>query len=356
MRKYLWFSLIVVLFFFGVLFFASGTLLEKGSHKALDYLADRAADNGFEMIQPEFRDVEFLSARTVAWSGISTKLKLRKTPLFSAAQEISLKSERIVLNLENIWNRTFLLTAEGMNLAVKTIRGKTQSIEDRPALGRIEGQHLTLFFQLDFLKPQEIPTHLSWILKNIVNLLNEGRCSLVLAFSGVSTVSIRGKPFSIELSTELDNNQTIIIINEADVMAISEEFDLLRPLTLAEVKLLSRNPLRVPRLLEIMQYARKISTNEYQNNPLVPEDAFRHILWSYLLTREYGADFAMKVTDANEEGRTDNTQDDRLMDINNNRIGRNYAKAGYPETSLLSKLMYDPEVITSPEQVAERLR
>jgi hypothetical protein len=356
MRKYLWFSQIAVLFFLGGLFFASGTLLEKASLKALDYLATQAAGKGFELIQPEFRNVEFLSARTVAWNDVSTKLKLRKTSLFPSAQKVSLKSARMVLRLESIWDRTFLLTVEGMNLAANNIRGKSQSIEDRPSLGRIEGGHLTLFFQLDFLKPWEISTQLSWIFKNIVDLLNEGRCSLVLTFSGVSTVSIRGKPFNIELRTELDDYQTIIIIDEADVRVISQEFDLLRPLTLAEVELLSRNPLRAPRLLKIKQYARKVSTDEHQNDTAVPEDAFRHVLWSYLLTREYGADFAMKVTDAHEEGRTENTQEERLMDTNNNRIGRNYAKSGHPETSLLTMLMDDPEVITSPGQVAERLR
>ena len=97
-------------------------------------------------------------------------------------------------------------------------------------------------------------------------------------------------------------------------------------------------------------------SEEHQHDPAVPEDAFRHVLWSYLLTREYGVDFSMKVTDAHEEGRTENTRDEKLMDINNNRIGRNYAKSGYPETSLLAILMYDPEVITSLGQVAERLR
>lgn len=355
MRKYFWFLLIAVLFF-GGLFLASGALLEKGSHKALDYLTDRAVSYGFEIIQPEFRSVEFLSARTVAWNDVSTKLKLRKTPLFSSTQEVSLNSARIVLNLESVWDRTFLLTVEGMDLTAKNIRGKFQSIEDRPAWGRMEVRHLTFFFQLDFLKPWKTSTQLNWIFKNIVDLLNQGRCSLALTFSGVSTISIRGKPFTFKLRTELDDRRTIIIMDEADVRVISQEFDLLRPLTLAEVKLLSRNPLRAPRLLKIKQYARKVSTDEHQHDSVVPEDAFRHVLWSYLLTREYGADFAMRVTAAHEEGRTENTKDERLMDINNNRIGRNYAKSGYPETSLLAMLKDDPEVITSPGQVAEKLQ
>jgi hypothetical protein len=356
MRKCFWFSQIAVLFFLGGLFFFSGTLLEKGSLKALDYLASQAAGKGFELIQPEFRNVEFLSARAVAWNDVSTKLKLRKTPLFSSAQEVFLKSARIVLSLESIWERTFLLTVEEMNLAATNIHGKSQPIGDRPALGQIEGRHLTFFFQLDFLKPWETSTQLSWIFKNIVDLLNEGRSSLALTFSGVSTLWIRGKPFTVELRTELDDYQTIIIMDETDVRVISQKFDLLRPLTLAEVKLLSRNPLRAPRLLKIKQYARKVSTDAHLHDPAVPKDAFRHVLWSYLLTKEYGADFAMKVTDAHEEGRTENTRDERLMDINNNRIGRNYAKSGHPETSLLAILMYDPEVISSPGQVVEKLR
>ena len=356
MRKYLWVSLIAVLLFFGGLFLASGTLLEKGSRKALDYLVGRGASYGFELIRPDFRNVEALTAGAVAWNDVSARLKLRNTSLFSSAQEVSLTSGRIVLSLESFWDRTFLMTVEGMNLAFNNMYGKSQSEKDQPAWGRVEGRSLTLFFQLDFLKPWEISSQMSWIFENIVDLLNEGRCSLALSFSGVSTFSVRGKPFTAEFRTELEEWETIIIMDEADVRVISQEFDLLRPLTLAEVKLLSRNPIRVPRLIKIKQYAREVSTGEHEKDPAVPEDAYRHVLWSYLLTREYGTDFAKKVTDAHEEGRIGNTRDERLMDINNNRVGRDYAKTGYPESSILALLMYDPEVIISPGQVAGRLR
>jgi hypothetical protein len=265
-------------------------------------------------------------------------------------------SGKIVLSLESLLYRTFLMTVEGLNLALNNKYSMSRSEEDRPAWGRVEVRGLTLFFQLDFLKPWEISSQLSWIFKNIVDLLNEGRCSLALTFSGVSTFSVRGKPFTAELRTELEDWETIIVMDEADVRVISQEFDLRKPLTSAEVKLLSRNPLRAPRLIKIKQFARAVSTGEHEKDPAVPEDAYRHVLWSYLLTREYGPDFAKKVTDAHEEGRTGNTRDERLMDINNNRVGRDYAKSGYPETSILALLMYNPEVITSPGQVAGRLR
>ncbi len=99
MRKYFWFSLIAVLLFFGGLFLSSGTLLEKGSRKVIDSLVGRATSYGFELIQPDYRNVEILTAGTVAWNDVSTRVKLKNTPLFSSAQEVSMTSAKIVLSL-----------------------------------------------------------------------------------------------------------------------------------------------------------------------------------------------------------------------------------------------------------------
>jgi hypothetical protein len=80
----------------------------------------------------------------------------------------------------------------------------------------------------------------------------------------------------------------------------------------------------------------------------VPEDAYRHVLWSYLLTKEFGGAFAVEVTNAHETGKTGNTREERLMDINNNEIGREYARRGEEEQELLKLTLTDPRVIRKP--------
>ena len=80
----------------------------------------------------------------------------------------------------------------------------------------------------------------------------------------------------------------------------------------------------------------------------VPEDAYRHVLWSYLLTQEFDAEFAEKVTDAHEIGSTTNTEAEHRMDYNNNAVGRRYAAEGVAEPEVLSRVRRDPAVIRQP--------
>ncbi len=54
-------------------------------------------------------------------------------------------------------------------------------------------------------------------------------------------------------------------------------------------------------------------------------DAFRHGLWSYKLTKEYGPEYAKQVTDAYERSHGD-ASGSRLMDLDNNSVARTLAQ------------------------------
>ena len=120
-------------------------------------------------------------------------------------------------------------------------------------------------------------------------------------------------------------------------------------MTDAEIDVLADNPVRVPKLNKIRDHARSVSHKAYGGDPTVPEDAYRHTLWSFTLTNEYGPEFAQTVTDAHEIGATWNTEADHRMDYNNNKVGRDYAKAGVPESDILKRVLEDPAVIRSPQ-------
>jgi hypothetical protein len=79
----------------------------------------------------------------------------------------------------------------------------------------------------------------------------------------------------------------------------------------------------------------------------VPEDAYRHVLWSYLLTKKFGPEFAEIVTDAHETLPT-NTAAERRMDFHNNRIGRDYAQRGIRRERILWLVKNDVNVIRYP--------
>ena len=81
-------------------------------------------------------------------------------------------------------------------------------------------------------------------------------------------------------------------------------------------------------------------------NPLVPEGSYRHILWNYLLTRQFGAEFAKKVTDAHEIGDREGESDAiHRVDFHNNAIGIRYALEGIPEAEVLPRVLSDRNVV-----------
>jgi hypothetical protein len=70
------------------------------------------------------------------------------------------------------------------------------------------------------------------------------------------------------------------------------------------------------------------------------------VLWSFLLSKAFGPEFAEQITNAHEIGSVQfNTEADHQMDYNNNKVGRGYAKAGYMEGQILQMVKTDPQVI-----------
>ena len=116
-------------------------------------------------------------------------------------------------------------------------------------------------------------------------------------------------------------------------------------LSQAEIEFANKYSDKVPRIAEITRYAQSEAIMAKEKDPSVPEDAYRHILWGYLLTKEFGPAFAKEVTDTHEVGPTGNTPAEREMDYNNNAVGRGYATGGLPQSQIIERIKTDPRVI-----------
>ncbi|MEM9354433.1 MAG: hypothetical protein AAGA92_15615, partial [Planctomycetota bacterium] len=115
------------------------------------------------------------------------------------------------------------------------------------------------------------------------------------------------------------------------------------------IELIASMPLRTPRLLRIKNDAESTAKQAYEADESVPQDAYRHVLWNFLLTRAFDEQTAQAVTDAHEAGDTGNSKAEREMDYNNNAVGRRYAAEGVRRPEILEKLLSDPEVIRTAE-------
>ena len=127
-------------------------------------------------------------------------------------------------------------------------------------------------------------------------------------------------------------------------------------LTEPEIQVYSAYPMRSPKLFYVRNRARSISKLARQQDNRISRDAYRHLLWSYMLTKEYGPQFAEVVTSAHEEGETDNTEADHIMDYRNNDLGRMYALEGRGESDLRQLVLTDPRVIRSAREAQKFVR
>lgn len=141
--------------------------------------------------------------------------------------------------------------------------------------------------------------------------------------------------------TEQNTGLTRIVLNLEDLRLVAPRFA--SRLSEGDLQLVANHPLKAPRLLEIRQETEEKARELRWGQRNFPEDVYRHVLWSYLLTKEYGQEFANLVTNSHEVG-SFNTEEETAKDRQNNRVGIAYAEEGVAESKLLSRIRSDPRV------------
>jgi len=164
-----------------------------------------------------------------------------------------------------------------------------------------------------------------------------------IEFEGVAVMRLDGQEIRIRLYTERKNDRTYLFLNKDDILAAAEHFEDF-DVSDQEAQLISNHPARALHILKITRDARRLSKREKMRNENFPDDAFKHIYWSYHLTRTFGPEFAKEITDAHET-LPNNTPEQRAMDFNNNRIGRALASELYTIEELRNIVQNNPDVI-----------
>ena len=338
MRKLIKF-IIVLLVISVAVYFGSGFILEKLSEQALKFLPQLVAGYGIGIRDASFGSASIVSFNSVEWKDASAKVGFRRPGTYLSDQAFILKAKKVEVTALDFSDREFLLDVEGLDVFRLDEFGNARLTD------RIYGQELKVYFHLDSFTRGSFDSIFRSLFRNLISLIDEGSCSIPVEFSGAITMTVRRFFVEARIHAERKGGETVLVMNTEDLRKISQILGEDK-LTESEIDLLAANPIRVPRLLEIRDKARDTAKKEHSRSYAVPEDAYRHVLWSYLLTKEYGSEFATKITDAHEVG-SDNTPAESHMDYNNNAVGRRYAQFGYAESSILGRVMNDPDIIRS---------
>jgi|LQYC01.1.fsa_nt_gi hypothetical protein len=347
MKKFL-FAVILVL----TLLIVGGVMvadfvLEKVSTKALEYLMAEGKSRGITVDFARFGDVGLNGFKAVRWRKFVAVINAPRYIALAPGEDIVVSVEEINLGLTRLFKNVAAITAHDIALRVEggpSLQGTPGKSQEGLNNGELRGE-----FPLTGGEKRISAVALAEIVKRVVQFLQQGTTQTPFDFRAVSSFKIGGSVVKADITTKMEGGYYFLVMSPGDVRRISKSLH--EELTKTEISLLSTHPLLAPALFKIRNHARVQSEAAYAKDATVSEDAYRHVLWSFLLTKEFGPEFARHVTDAHEIGAVKpNTEADHQMDYNNNKVGRDYAKAGYNENLILELVRTDPQVIRVPSQ------
>ncbi|NWK55456.1 hypothetical protein HW115_07525 [Verrucomicrobiaceae bacterium N1E253] len=188
------------------------------------------------------------------------------------------------------------------------------------------------------------------LLANVKDLFDDNIATGAFEFGGVVQIKLGGSTYPARMFTERDGEAFRLRFSKEDIRALSQRMGL--GLAEEQVKVVSLYPLRVPLIASLTVKAKQISVSFHHGDEW-KQDALRHLSWSYMLTQTFGAEFAKLVTDA-QESKPGNTHDERLMDYNNNAVGRAWVAEKVKIQQIPRMMLEDRRVVLSPEDARSR--
>lgn len=358
MRRIITFLLFILIIGAG-LSYVSRVILEMASDRAIDYIAGNIRSPGVEYTRPVFRSVNLGSLNAVTWKDVTFEVLMARKEKGKAQEKHSLKIGEATMSLESLSDRAVALNLRG--LSVVSGEKEAGTTPGSPGSGdHLEKGDLTVRMTLGEFSEEAVARQMQHLVKELHALATVGVSGIPTSFSATKVFEIKGNPHRARLTVERTGDQYRLVMNREDVKIIAASLPGMT-VTPMGIEVISRNPVRAPQLLRIRDQAAATAKLAREQDPNVPEDAYRHVLWSYLLVRAYGEAFAKEVTDAHEF----HADQDRLskeemhkrsiesyQDLYNNAAGRRYAQMGYPESRILRYVMTDDAVIRDDSRAA----
>ncbi len=331
-------SLLVVVLVAG--YFIGNVILDRATREVMTKVVALGGEQGLEIESPGFEAVGLTGLHSAKWSGLTGKIKLPE-----GADSASRRMWDV--QVASMWVRHSFVGDSLVMIDQVTITSNENPGPDDHGLAStqrvINLSDIECRCSLSVLDPG---TSLRTVLPEIVSLLAASEFQLPLQLDGSLSFVLKDEPTVLGIEVAQRDGGSALRLRTDDVAKLSSRFD--EALTRAEVQLIADDPLRAARLLEIKDSAETDSREAHQQDDTVPEDAYRHVLWSYLLASTYGEEFAKRVGDAHEAGDTGNTPAERAMDYHNNEIGRNYAQLEFKRNTILRRVLNDSDVRREP--------
>jgi hypothetical protein len=347
--------LIKFLIFFAVLcgiaYLAINALLDPISNKAINFVFENLHASNLTISEPSFKNARISSYDAIAWDEVSFTATFASTSTLKMALKARVKVEELTVESEKLFEGRFVIDLRGLSITTEYLPTE-DSADVKTAPEMLQDGILIAPFKLNVFSLNEAASQLRKFAAEMKKFSEEGKTVIPIRFSGEEIITLQDNSYTATLLVQQNGGNYCLVANRDDVQFISEGvLPKTQTSTAADIEIVANNPIKAPQLFKIRATASNTAASAHEGNPKVPEDAYRHVLWSFLLTMEYGPDFAKEVTDAHELTNDPGEKNDpgavasHLQDYNNNEVGRKYAALGYRESNILHLVMTDPKVI-----------
>jgi hypothetical protein len=336
--------LFIVLLIAGGLYLASGYILENVFKMGIDYLASTSKTFGIVIESPYFGSARLTNWNQLTLDGLTANIEMKKANESLSDVRSLFSINQTTVTMQSFPEKTFMLEADGIEITASGAVAKSEATTAEKEGGVKEGK-VSVSVRLAGFEPSQLKAQLQTILQDVTQLGREGKTPLPIELQAVSVFKLDQEPVEARIWTEKEGDQYVLKMSPEDLVKIAKSRG--DSLSEAEARLLSVHPIQAPEMMRITHDARRKASDAHGRNSVIPEDAYRHILWNFLLTKKFGEELTKQLTDAHEEGpgASANTAAQRQQDYNNNALGREYALAGLKESDILERVLNDPRVI-----------
>ncbi len=339
MLKKLFATLGIILLFVIVAVYLLGPFgFNMAAQKAAPLIVTQLQQRGLNVKGYDFRTIRWSSPRTVTVYDLQSRFNF----MLQNAQEYEsfFYAEKFNMQISGLNEPGVVISCDNFQLFVEKA--------DIPgtSFGRFDHGYVQLRDPILISDPY---VGLKQVLQHISDLFAEKEVQPNIILRALVTLNVRDKTAQAYLYTVRKNERVGLRFEEKDIRKMADTFEL--ELSDEEVAIIARYPIRAPLVMQITSDAKQTAQLAFRSDRNVPEDAYRHVLWSYLLTQKFDAEFAELVTDAHETLPT-NTAAERKMDFHNNRVGREFAQHGVSRNSILWHVKNDRQVIRYPHEVS----
>ncbi len=335
-------KLFLILAVLVLLGYAGGNyLLHRYSARIVTHYKRMIRSKGVDINNFKYSRINFTFPPGLTIHQVHLDLSLNKKLYMDKPFKAKFDAASANLKLVSLLHPAFNFSLSDFDLYVESADG----LDNQRQFGKFEHAYFKNYTPIAIKDPE---MSVKEVLQRVNKLFNENNTETRFDFNGDVLLSMEGKTASVKLYTVQESGMTTLKFNIDDIMKASKIFEV--DMVEAEAKVVSDYPMRVPMMIKITRAARRISENAKKADGSIPEDAYRHVYWSYHLTKEFGPQFAEQITNAHETA-PGNTKQERQMDYHNNEVGRKYAQENLPEDQIFHQVLHAPEVIRRPQLV-----